>query len=50
MAEIYRLCEICTPEIVKVPWYSFLQWEIDWWNEDIYWYLQQNFYLEKWDW
>ncbi|MGK7918688.1 MAG: hypothetical protein AB4080_01590, partial [Trichodesmium sp.] len=50
MAEIYRLCEICTPEIVKVPWYSCLQWEIDWWNEDIYWYLQQKFYLEKWDW
>ncbi|MGD1717601.1 hypothetical protein [Dapis sp. BLCC M172] len=50
MAEIYRLCEICTPEIVKVPWYGCLQWEIDWWNEDIYWYLQQKFYLEKWNW
>ena len=50
MAEIYRLCEICTPEIVEVPWYSCLQWESDWWNEDIYWYLQQKFYLEKWDW
>jgi hypothetical protein len=50
MAEIYRLCEICTPETVKVTWYSCLQWESDWWNEDIYWYLQQKFYLEKWDW
>ncbi len=50
MAEIYRLCEICTPQIVKVPWYSCLEWEIDWWNEDIYWYLQQKFYLEKWNW
>jgi hypothetical protein len=50
MAEIYRLCEICTPEIVEVPWYQGLQWELDWWNEDIYWYLQQKFYLENWDW
>ncbi len=50
MAEIYRLCEICTPQIVKVLWYSCLQWESDWWNEDIYWYLQQKFYLEKWNW
>lgn len=50
MSEIYRLCEICTPEIVEVPWYSCQQWESDWWNEDIYWYLQQKFYLEQWDW
>ncbi len=50
MSEIYRLCEICTPEVVEVPWYGCLQWESDWWNEDIYWYLQQKFYLEKWDW
>ncbi|NEO19532.1 MULTISPECIES: hypothetical protein [Moorena] len=50
MAEIYRLCEICTPQIVQVPWYSCLPWESDWWNEDIYWYLQQKFYLEKWSW
>ncbi|KAB8330789.1 hypothetical protein SD80_029540 [Scytonema tolypothrichoides VB-61278] len=50
MAEIYRLCEICTPEIVQVCWYSCLAWESDWWNEDIYWYLQQKFYLEKWGW
>jgi|GEM_PF-2131160 len=50
MAEIYRLCEICTPNIVEIPWYSCFQWESDWWNEDIYWYLQQKFYLEKWDW
>ncbi|MDJ1185689.1 hypothetical protein [Roseofilum casamattae] len=50
MAEIYRLCEICTPAIVEVSWYSCLQWESDWWNEDMYWYLQQKFYLEKWDW
>ncbi len=50
MAEIYRLCEICTPEKVKVRWYSCLEWESQWWNEDIYWYLQQKFYLEKWDW
>ncbi|MEN8215228.1 MAG: hypothetical protein ABFS56_02410 [Pseudomonadota bacterium] len=50
MAEIYRLCEICTPQIVKVPWYSCLEWEFNWWNEDIYWYLQQKFYLEKWNW
>ncbi|MEL7036419.1 MAG: hypothetical protein AAFO04_12470 [Cyanobacteria bacterium J06592_8] len=50
MSEIYRLCEICTPKVVEVPWYSCLQWESDWWNEDAYWYLQQKFYLEKWDW
>ncbi|WP_264320699.1 hypothetical protein [Zarconia navalis] len=50
MAEIYRLCEICTPQRVEVPWYSCVRWESDWWNEDIYWYLQQKFYLEKWDW
>jgi len=50
MAEIYRLCEICTPEIVQVPWYSCQGWEVDWWNEDIYWYLQQKFYLEQWSW
>ena len=50
MAEIYRLCEICTPQTVEVFWYSCLLWESDWWNEDIYWYLQQKFYLEKWDW
>ncbi|MFH7028795.1 MAG: hypothetical protein ACHBN1_26215 [Heteroscytonema crispum UTEX LB 1556] len=50
MAEIYRLCEICTPQTVEVFWYSCLSWESDWWNEDIYWYLQQKFYLEKWDW
>ncbi len=50
MSEIYRLCEICTPKIVEIPWYGCLQWESDWWNEDIYWYLQQKFYLEQWDW
>lgn len=50
MAEIYRLCEISTPEIVKIDWYSCGEWESEWWNEDIYWYLQQKFYLEKWDW
>ena len=50
MAEIYRLCEICTPKSVEVFWYSCLPWESDWWNEDIYWYLQQKFYLEKWSW
>ena len=50
MAEIYRLCEICTPEVVEIPWYGCLQWEADWWNEDMYWYLQQKFYLEQWEW
>ncbi len=50
MAETYRLCEICTPKIVQVSWYSCLPWESDWWNEDIYWYLQQKFYLERWSW
>ena len=50
MAEIYRLCEICTPKTVEIYWYSCLPWESDWWNEDIYWYLQQKFYLEKWSW
>ena len=50
IAEIYRLCEISTPEIVRIDWYGCSKWELNWWNEDIYWYLQQKFYLEKWDW
>ncbi len=50
LAEAYRLSEICTPQTIRVPWYTCQSWEAEWWNQDIYWYLQQKFYLERWDW
>lgn len=50
MAEIYRLSEICTPKVISIPWYRCQSWERDWWQDDMFWYLQQKFYLEQWDW
>jgi len=49
MSEVYRLAEIITPKSIFFPWYACEHWEVKWWNEDLYWYLQQKYYLEKWD-
>src|SRR5690242_13343172 len=50
MAEAYRLAEIITPKEIQFPWYPCAGWEQAWWQEDIAWYLQQKFFLEKWAW
>ena len=50
MAEAYRLAEIITPKVIWFPWYPCADWEQAWWQEDIAWYLQQKFFLEKWPW